>query len=236
VEIRPELHQLQAIGCGVFALLDERVTLIDAGWPGSGPLILHQLRKLGRGPQDVERIILTHYHIDHRGAVPELVRATGAEVLIHRTEAPYLQGKLRYPNPVRMGPFAQLAAPLMTASRGRPVPAQELDDGDTVPVLGGMQVLHSPGHTRGSVTLWLPAIGVLLAGDTMGYRGRVLEAPQGRVSEDVAQARVSLERLAAIDIDTICFSHFGPLRGGGRRALERLVATWSDEFRLAGEA
>ena len=64
----------------------------------------------------------------------------------------------------------------------------------------------------------------------MGYRRRVLETPDPSVSEDVDLARASLERLAAIDAETICFSHFQPLRGGARQALERLVATWSVEF------
>jgi hypothetical protein len=65
----------------------------------------------------------------------------------------------------------------------------------------------------------------------MGYRRQVLETPEPKVSEDVDMARASLERLAGVDADTICFSHFQPLRAGARQALERLVATWSPEFR-----
>ena len=64
MQITPTVHQLHAIGCDVFALLGEQVTLIDAGWPGSGWLVLRQLRKLGRQPEEVERIVLTHYHIE----------------------------------------------------------------------------------------------------------------------------------------------------------------------------
>src|SRR5438477_7968596 len=211
MEITRTVHQLHAIGCDVFALLGERVTLIDAGWPGSGPFVLRQLRKLGRSPDEVDRIVLTHYHIDHRGAAGELARATGAQVLIHATEAPYIRGSLRYPNPVQFGPLAPVAGLVLAAARGRPVRADELQDGDTLPVLGGLQVLHSPGHTRGSVALWLPSEGILFSGDTMGYRRQVLETPEPRVSEDVDRARASLERLAAVDADTICFSHFQPL-------------------------
>jgi len=231
-EVAPRIHQLQAVACQVFALLDDDgVTLVDTGAPGSGRWVLRQLRQLGRRPEDVRRIVLTHYHIDHRGAADELRRATGARVYIHASEAPFLRRQTRYPNPVQTPLLRALASPFVALSHGRPVPAVELNDGDTLPTLGGVQVLHTPGHTRGSVALLVPSLGLLLSGDTMGFRRRRLEEPEARVSEDAASARSSLERLAAIDVDTICFSHFQPLRGGARGALEALVATWSEEFR-----
>jgi glyoxylase-like metal-dependent hydrolase (beta-lactamase superfamily II) len=231
LQIAPHIYQLRAFGCQVFALLGDEVTLIDAGWPGSGPLVLRQLRELGRGPSDVTRIVLTHYHIDHRGAAEELRRATGARVYIHASEAPYLRGLVPYPNPVRWRPLAALAAPLMAAMRGRPLPVSELNDHDRFDVLGGLQVLHVPGHTQGSVALWLADQGLLFSGDTMMYRWRRLAGPGRNVSEDMGLARLSLERLAGLDVDTICFSHFPVLEHGAKRALEQLVATWSTEFR-----
>ena len=230
-EVSPRVYQLQAFGCQVFALLDDEVTLIDTGAPGSGRFILRQLRELGREPRDVARIILTHYHIDHRGAADELRRATGARVLIHASEAPYLRGLLPYPNPVQSRPLAALAAPLLAAVKGRPLEVEELNDGDVLDILGGLRVLHSPGHTRGSITLSLPREGLLVAGDTMGFRRSRLETPDPLVSENVELAKLSLERLAALDVDIICFGHFNPLRHRARQALETLVATWSNEFR-----
>jgi hypothetical protein len=65
----------------------------------------------------------------------------------------------------------------------------------------------------------------------MGFRRRVLEEPESKVSENVALARASLERLAGLDVETIAFAHFSPLLGGGKRRIEQLVATWSNEFR-----
>ena len=229
MEIAPGVHQLRALGCQVFALLDEDITLIDAGYPGSGRWVLRQLRALGRAPADVTRIILTHYHIDHRGAADELRRATGARVFVHAAEAPYLRGLCPYPNPIQTPPLSLLAGPLVAAMRGRPLQVDELTDGQVLAPMGGVQVLHSPGHTRGSVTLLIPQRGLLFSGDSMGFRRGVLEVPDRNVSEDVELAKVSLERLAAIDVETICFSHFGPLQRGARPALERLVAQWSTE-------
>src|SRR4051794_33592634 len=104
VEIAPGIHQLRAVACQVFAILDEDgVTLIDTGAPGSGWMVLRQLRQLGRSPAEIKRIILTHYHIDHRGAVPEIRAVSDAPVLIHASEAPYMRGRIPFPNPVRRG-------------------------------------------------------------------------------------------------------------------------------------
>jgi glyoxylase-like metal-dependent hydrolase (beta-lactamase superfamily II) len=230
VEIVPHVHQLRAFGAQVFALLGERVTLIDTGAPGSGRFILRQLRQLGREPSDVERIVLTHYHIDHRGAADELRRATGARIFIHASEAPYARGVVPYPNPAQTPRRATLLAPLHSAMRGRPLAAEELQDGDTIDVLGGVHIVHAPGHTQGNIALLLPEQRLLLAGDTMGYRWGQLETPDPVVSEDVELAKASLERLAGLDVETIAFSHFTALREGGQRALERLVSTWSPEF------
>jgi glyoxylase-like metal-dependent hydrolase (beta-lactamase superfamily II) len=230
-EIAPGVYQLSAIACQVFALVGRDVTLIDAGAPGGGRLVLRQLRQLGIAPSDVKRIILTHYHIDHRGAVREIQLATGAELLAHTSEAPYLRGLLPYPNPVRDGLFAGIAGRVLTAARGRPLTVHEVEDGEVLDVRNGLRVLHSPGHTQGSIALYLEDEQLLLAGDTMGFKRRILEVPDPHVSEDLPRARVSLERLAALDVETIAFAHFEPLMEGGQRRIEQLVATWSSEFR-----
>ena len=236
MEVAPGVHQLWGLGCHVFALVGDRVTLIDAGAPGNGRIVVRQLRKLGVHPRDVEQIILTHYHLDHRGAVNELRAATGASVLVHSSEAPYFRGHRPYPNPVNRDWAPRLAAltdRLFAATRGRPLSVESLEDGDTLDVLGGLRVLHAPGHTQGSIVLWLPNERLLFAGDAMGYRRNRLEVPDSRVSEDPGLAKSSLERLAALDVDGICFSHFRPLPQGARAALEQLVGSWSEEFRVS---
>lgn len=227
MEIAPGVHQLRGLACQVFALLDEEVTLIDTGAPGSAWLVLRQLRALGRSPSDVTRIVLTHYHIDHRGAAEALRQATGARVLIHATEAPYLRGAKPYPNPVRDAVRARLAGPILSLFRGSAVPAEEVEDGDLIEVTGGLRVHHVPGHTQGSIALSLPSQGLLFSGDAMGYRRRRLEEPEPRLTEDTVAARTSIERLARLDVDTICFSHFAPLRQHAQSELRTLVGSWA---------
>ena len=235
MEIAPGIHQLWGLGCRVFALVGDRVTLIDAGAPGNGRIVVRQLRKLGIHPRDVEQIVLTHYHLDHRGAVNELRAATGASVLVHSSEAPYFRGHQPYPNPVnrdRAPRLARATDPFFAATRGKPMSVEPLEDGDTLDVRGGLRILHTPGHTQGSIVLWLPEERLLFAGDAMEYRRNRLALPNLRVSEEPALARSSLERLAALDVEGICFSHFKPIRQGARSALEELVGAWSEEFNV----
>ena len=110
--------------------------------------------------------------------------------------------------------------------RGRPLSVTAVEDGESLEVLGGLQVHHSPGHTRGSIALTLPDRGLLFSGDVMGYSRHELELPDSLVSEDVETARASLERLARLDIDAICFSHFQPMRQGAHEAMKKMVGAW----------
>ncbi|MBM2809536.1 MAG: fold metallo-hydrolase [Chloroflexi bacterium] len=224
LEIEPRVFQLRAFGAHVFALVDDDVTLIDTGAPGSGRLVLRQLQEIGHSPSDVKRIILTHYHIDHRGAARELQEATGARVFIHKSEAPYLRGQQRYPNLVSSGPLARLAAPFSAAMRLRPVQVEELDDGDVIAALGGLRVLHSPGHTRGSISLWFKETGLLFSGDAMEYRRGRLLRPGRQVTEDMDVAEATLRRLAQLGTDRICFSHFPAFRGQAADAFRALLS------------
>jgi len=81
--------------------------------------------------------------------------------------------------------------------------------------------------------LWSPERRLLFAGDVMGFRRDQLEVPDPRVTEDARLAMASLERIAGLDLESICFSHFRPLQSGARRALERLVGSWSEEFKAS---
>src|SRR3954451_6244595 len=71
---------------------DAGLTVIDTGVPGSASAILQAIEALGRRPSDVKEIVLTHYHYDHRGSAAELAARTGATVIAHVAEAPFISG------------------------------------------------------------------------------------------------------------------------------------------------
>src|SRR5207245_3912925 len=87
MEIVAGVHAIDAVGAKVLLLVGDRLTLVDAGGPGSAGRVLGYIVGLGRRPEEVERIVVTHGHIDHVGALAELRRATGAQVCAHESEA-----------------------------------------------------------------------------------------------------------------------------------------------------
>jgi len=73
---------------------DGSLTLVDAGLRHAHKKVLAALAQLGRAPQDVTRILLTHAHLDHAGGLAGAQRATGADVLAHEREAVYLNERV----------------------------------------------------------------------------------------------------------------------------------------------
>ena len=169
-EILPGVHVIDGVAMpgptggkkvNITLLAEEnRLTLVDAGPPGAATPVNAYLRSLGYEPQAVRRIIITHHHVDHTGGLAELVAATGAEVWVHQQDAPYVSGSLpRPPIPadLQANDFlsqlppeqAQALREQMQAFRHpQPVPVDvELVGGERLGLLGGCEILFTPGHT-----------------------------------------------------------------------------------------
>jgi hydroxyacylglutathione hydrolase len=116
--ITGNIYQLNGIsgmgvwGANVFLLVDADLTLVDTGFKGRAGGILAQIKKLGYSVSDVARIIVTHHHIDHVGSLAELKRATGAKVIAHEADSPYIDGTLSQPGPVKHNTHSKVLTPL----------------------------------------------------------------------------------------------------------------------------
>ena len=202
------------------------VAIIDSGWRHfHNRPTLNYLRRLGYGPAEVRQLIATHWHPDHIGGMAGLQRATGAPAAAHRSEAAAVgRGGQVIPHPVEPRWLRPLLSPLMTPLTPPPFPVDiALDDGDTLPLLNGARVIHTPGHTPGSISLHFPAEGVLLVGDAVQRVGPRLTLPSRWFSSDMTAAKASVRKLAGLDFDTICFSHFQPMRKDAQAALRSLA-------------
>jgi glyoxylase-like metal-dependent hydrolase (beta-lactamase superfamily II) len=224
MEIAPGVHQVRMLGADSFLIAEERLTLIDAGMVGSRLMLERYLRRIGRRIDELERIICTHGHPDHIGGVGELVRdREDLAVLIHPDDLAGLRLPLREvlaPTPdraVRRGRIIQY----LTRT---PADPSTVTDGDELPVLGGLQVVHTPGHTPGSICLYAPRHRLLFTGDVLQViRGRLTYA-SALFSHDHAGARGCIERLAGLDVETIALSHYPPWRESPRQLLQDLAA------------
>ena len=225
LETGPGLCQLRALGSRVTALFDgDAVVLVDAGGRGSLPLIARGVERLGASIEQVRLIVLTHYHPDHAGGLAGLVDATGARLAVHRSEVGFINGDLPPPNALRWRLLGWPVRPLLPLLYDRPVRVDcLLEDGDTLPFRPDIRVVHTPGHTPGSISLYVQSTGSVIVGDALQHRFRRLGPPAAAVSWDRRQALESLRRLTLFDFESIWFSHFPPLRRNARAALRRLV-------------
>ena len=224
------VFQIRALGSRVTALIGkDRALLIDAGMKGSENLILSGLDELGVSADMLSGVIVTHYHPDHAGGVQELVYERNIPVMAHRLDSQFLKGAEEQPNPFQRRLMARLAAPLMERVNASTTPIDtELEDGDTVPFDFPVQIVHTPGHTPGSIAIFLPDQKVVIVGDALQYRlGRKLTPPAAAVTQDPERAMESLRKLVRLDFHTICFSHFPPFHGAARAALRQMLDTYT---------
>ncbi len=224
VEVIPGLYQVRTRASRAYLVVEDHITVIDTGAPGSGARILQAVADLGRSPDDIRDIIITHAHLDHVGGLPELQQWVPARAGIHLAEAHHIDSDDPLPNPFTHPLLARICEPyLLRADPGRARIDVYLNDGDEFPIFGGMRIIHVPGHTPGSIALHFPRHGVLIVGDAMQYRFGRLMLPHRLFTQDMAAASASIRRLASLDFDTLCFSHFRPIVRDADRRLREFV-------------
>jgi len=199
-------------GANVYLLVDNGdLTLVDTGFAGRADLILEQIKKLGYLPSDVKRIIITHHHGDHTGNLAKLKSVTGAEVVAHRADAPYIDGTMPQPGPARPQWLGRFLSRFSWLFYTEPVAVDVLvSDGQELPVLGGVEIVSTPGHTPGSICLYLQDKKVLIAGDLLANRFGI-RLPSRGFTVDALQEAQSIKRLAGLEFDIICFGHGAPI-------------------------
>jgi glyoxylase-like metal-dependent hydrolase (beta-lactamase superfamily II) len=197
--------------------------LVDTGLPGQEEEISSALADAGIGVQDLNRIIFTHQDLDHVGSGAALVRQSGAKVLAHNVEAPYIDGGLR---PLKPTPEMLEQRPQMREMMQRlePIDVDEsLEDGERLDLAGGIRVIFTPGHTPGHVSLYLEGPRVLVAGDALTAEEGHLNGPNPPVTLDMDEAAQSVKRLAELDLETIVCYHGGVVNEDANGQLNRVV-------------
>lgn len=234
MEIVSGVHAIPGIRPSrVYLIEDGDLTLIDAGMPWSAKPVFRYIERIGRRPSEISRILMTHSHPDHAGGASRIRSVSGAQVAAHRHDTRRHRSGGRSLD--RMGALNAANAPLPFLRR---TPVERLiDEGDIIPVAGGVRVIHTPGHTPGSVCFLLQEKSLLFSGDTIFSDGRFVSRSLPFPGYAAAQYRQSLERLAAMSFDLLCGGHGAPLIGGASDMLRALLKTkpnpptWS-EFAL----
>lgn len=209
MEIRPELHLYATRMVNCYICIDEEgLSLIDASTPNQRDPILNYLERLGYRPQDLRRIVVTHADYDHVGSLADLQEATQARVYAGAETARLIAAG---ESPQHMPRLAQWV--LDKFMRYRPVPEaviHVLEPGDTLPVLGGLTAIASPGHTRDHFSFYSTHAGVLFAGDALNNRGGKLSLAAARITADMDAARQSGRALLKLAPALIACGHGPP--------------------------
>jgi len=215
MQVIPGVHQITHRFANIILIVEERLTLIDTGFRGSGPRIADYIGRLGRSVEEVGLIIITHNHLDHVGGLAELKKMAPAKVALHQADLSQDESILPYPRYtlrlLRL-PLVSLFRPLAYASPDDV--DMKLAGGEVLPLLGGLEVIHTPGHTPGGISLFSAERKLLIAGDMLNNRHRDIIPPARMVSTDLPQAMESVKRLAQLDFDTLCCGHGRPMVGG----------------------
>ncbi len=214
MEIMPGIHQLKNSFVNLYLIVeDDGLTLIDAGVARSGPKrALETIQQLGRKPGDLKRVLITHSDPDHTGGAAELKRVTGAMILASQHEADAMaKGK---PGRPANNPVIGFMMDLMMK-----IPAQKVDDtlrnAQILPVLGGLQVIATPGHTPGHLSYYAPSRRILFAGDSLIATGGKLNFGPGPFTWNLERGQESVRTQAKLDVDAVCCGHGPVVRGPG---------------------
>ncbi len=206
-------------------LWDEKnLVLVDTGFPGQFELILAAIEQTGHNPEDLTYIIITHQDIDHIGCLKEFkTKWPHIQVLAHEEEAPYIDGRK---TPVKLAILEanidklpeerkQYAGFLKTAFANRQVVNidKTIADGEKLDVCGGMEVIFTPGHTPGHISLFIKDGSLLIVGDSMNIADGKPVGPRLEICYDIEQAKKSCVKMAAYPVEALVAYHSGLLTG-----------------------
>lgn len=169
--------------------------LVDTGVGGSADAIGASLTEIGLGWDAMAHVVLTHHHGDHQGSLGEVIQRSPSAIA--------------YAGAEDVGSIS--GAPSVTA----------VGDGDTV---FGLQIINTPGHTAGSISVLDPAAGVLVAGDALRVEGGRPSLPGAQFTIDMDQARRSIVKLGALPFETLLPGHGDPIESGAAALVAELGA------------
>jgi glyoxylase-like metal-dependent hydrolase (beta-lactamase superfamily II) len=182
--------------CAVYLLDLGELVLIDAGAGPSYAEIVRNIEKLGLDPTKLKSLILTHCHIDHIGGAPRFRDAFGAQIIMHHLDAAAVE---QGDDGMTAASWYNLSFPPMPVDVKLEKEEEHLRFGDQEVVC-----LHTPGHTPGSLSVYLDR------GGTRVLFGQDIHGPfSEEFGSDLAAWRSSMERLLALEADTLCEGHFG---------------------------
>ena len=225
IAIAPGLYRIPTLGDYINSYLfleaDGSVSLVDCGLKRASRVLLRALSELGKHPQDVQRIVLTHAHHDHAGGAAAMVAAAELNgVQAHSADTPYLNQGVAAPSG---SPTGRLFARLGNVRFTPLAVSRELSDGDVLSIGDGLQILHTPGHTPGHISLLHQESRTLITGDSIFNMNSRMSWPIAMFCTDAPLNEVTAARLADAEYSTAAFTHGPHISGTGRESIRSFI-------------
>ncbi len=208
------------------------LVLFDTCFPGQYEGIVSEFNKEGLDIKKLTKIVLTDQDIDHSGNISEILADTSnVEILAHSVETPYLNGEK---TPVKQANMEANYNNLpdnvkelcdkfkVIYAKNRVDIIHELEDGDVLDLVGGVEVIFTPGHTPGHTCYYLKESKVLIGGDMLAIRDGELAIAPENMNYDNVEIKKSIEKLLNYDIETVVTFHGGTYTKDIKLSLEKL--------------
>jgi len=223
-EVFSGIYQFKGVS-NFYLVMDTENFIVDTGLPGRTGELENCLKLNGIKPHEIRTIILTHHHFDHTGSLEKIKNLTEARVAVHRDDWPYVSGEKIYSGPLFMRPIIKL----MNLVYGIKPLKKDMVIGDDDKI-GEYAVIHTPGHTPGSICLYNPQNKVLFVGDNLRYNKGILESPKERLLPDMVNYKKSMEKIADLDIGTILTGHGQPVKNDANKLMTEFITSINNKM------
>lgn len=227
-QIAKNLYRLPTLGPFInsYALFnaDSSVTLVDCGLKGSSTKLIRDLASIGKHPNDVTNIVLTHAHDDHIGGAASMIKDCEVKNVMMHEDDSYLPPKGKTPS----RDDSRLSGKIMKLLPDRGYEPFEvtkrLSDGEIINTAGGLQVIHTPGHTAGHISLLHLESETLITGDSIfNMTSRMTWALSG-FCVNYKQSQDTAKKFLDLDFKNACFTHGPEIRKIGKVRIKQFLS------------
>jgi len=214
-------NEMQTIN-PVMLIGNRDVVLVDCGYPNFLPLLETEMKSKGIDPDSLTKVLITHHDDDHMGSLYEIKRKyPNVKVVASEIESEYISGRkkslrlLQAEEVLKNLPSEQKHFEIEFIESLRKVKPVNVDitvkDGDHFDWAGGCQVVSTPGHMPGHISLFLKETNSIVTGDSAVVENGKLVIANPQFTLDLNMAEQSLEKIIAINADNYYCFHGGKL-------------------------